>query len=198
MQEYVRSGAYTRSGIANRLTPVFHELAGKTWGVVGAGNIGRKVAEIAKALGCRVIVCRRREDPDYPTVGIDTICRDADILTIHTPLNDTTRGLISKERISSMKDGVILVNVARGAVTDEAALADAVKCGKIGGLGVDVYSEEPLPESHPLYAVRALSNVCFTPHMAWGTAEARQRCIDEMAENIRAFFAGGVRNRLDL
>lgn len=198
MSGYVRSGAYTASGVANRLSPAFHELAGKTWGIVGAGNIGKKVARVAEAFGCRVIVCRRRPDPDYPAVDIDTLCREADIISVHTPLTDETRGLISRARIAAMKPGVILVNVARGAVADEAALADAVRSGQIGGLGIDVYSVEPMPQEHPLYAVRELPNVCFTPHMAWGAVEARQRCIDEMAENIRAFFAGEIRCRVDL
>ncbi len=198
MSGFVRSGAYTASGVANRLSPVFHELAGKTWGIVGAGNIGRKVARIAEAFGCRVIVNRRKTDPDYPTVDLDTLCREADIISVHTPLNDETRGLISRARIAAMKPGVILVNVARGAVADEAALADAVRDGHIGGLGVDVYSTEPMPADHPLYAVRALPNVCLTPHMAWGAVEARQRCINEMGENIRAFFAGEIRCRVDV
>lgn len=197
MSGYVRSGAYTASGVANRLTPAFHELAGRTWGIIGAGNIGKKVARIAETFGCRVLVCRRRPDPDYPAVDIDTLCREADIISVHTPLTDETRGLISRERIAAMKPGVIVVNVARGAVADEAALADAVRTGQIGGLGVDVYSAEPLPADHPLYAVRELPNVCFTPHMAWGAVEARQRCIDEIAENIRAFFAGECRCRVD-
>ncbi len=198
MSRYVRSGEYTASGVANRLTPAFHELSGKTWGILGAGNIGKKVACIAEAFGCRVILCRRHADPDHPTVDVDTLCRESDIISIHTPLTEQTRGLISKERIANMKPGVILVNVARGAVADEAALADAIRSGHIGGLGIDVYAKEPLPEDHPLYAVRQMPNVCFTPHMAWGAVEARQRCIEEMAENIRAFYAGEIRCRVDL
>ncbi|MBQ2767717.1 MAG: hydroxyacid dehydrogenase [Clostridia bacterium] len=198
MTGYVRRGAYTASGVANRLSPAFHELAGKTWGIVGAGNIGKKVARIADAFGCRVLVCRRRPDSDYPTADIDTLCREADIISIHTPLTDETRGLISRHRIAAMKRGVILVNVARGAVADEAALADALREGQIGGLGVDVYSAEPMPEDHPLFAVRELPNVCFTPHMAWGAVESRQRCINEMSENIAAFRRGEIRCRVDL
>lgn len=198
MCEYVRSGAYTASGVANRLSPAFHELSGKTWGIVGAGNIGKKVARVAEVFGCRVIVCRRRPDDEYPTVDVDTLCREADIISVHTPLTEETRGLISRERIAAMKPGVILVNVARGAVADEAALADAVASGHLGGLGVDVYSAEPFPKTHPLYAVREFPNVCFTPHMAWGAVEARQRCLDEIAENVRAFFAGEIRCRVDL
>ncbi|MBO5670931.1 MAG: hydroxyacid dehydrogenase, partial [Clostridia bacterium] len=198
MCNYVTSGAYTDSGVANRLTPAFHELAGKTWGIVGAGNIGKKVARVAEAFGCRVIVCRRRPDDEYPTTDIDTLCREADIISVHTPLTEQTRGLISRDRIAAMKPGVILVNVARGAVADEAALAEAAASGHLGGLGVDVYSVEPFPKEHPLYAVRDLPNVCFTPHMAWGAVEARQRCLDEIAENVRSFFAGEIRCRVDL
>ncbi len=195
--DFVRTGAYTASGVANRLTPAFHELAGKTWGILGAGNIGRQVARIAEAFGCRVIVCRRTPDPDYPTVDVDTLCREADILSVHTPLTDETRGIISRARIAEMKPGAIFVNVARGAVADEAALADAVREGHLGGIGIDVYTEEPFSAAHPLYAVRDLPNVCLTPHMAWGAVEARQRCIDEIAQNIRACFAGERRFRVD-
>ena len=96
-----------------------------------------------------------------------------------------------------MKPSVILVNVARGAVTDEAALAEALAEGRIGALGVDVYSREPLPEAHPLYAVRRHPRVCLTPHMAWGSFEARTRCLATIAENARVFLAGGRQNRID-
>jgi len=194
--EFVRSGAYTDSGVANRLYPAFHELYGKTWGVVGAGNIGGQVARIAEAFGCRVIVCRRTKDPVYTTVDIDTLCREADIITLHTPLTAETKHLISADRIASMKDGVILVNVARGAVTDEQAVANAVSGGKIGGFGCDVYSAEPLENTHPFYAIRSHSSVCLTPHMAWGAIEARQRCMEEIAQNIAAFEKGDRRCRV--
>ncbi len=195
--DFVKNGAYTASGVANRLYPAFHELAGKTWGILGAGNIGKKVARIAEAFGCRVIVCRRTPDPDYPTVDIDTLCRQADILSVHTPLTDETRGLVSRARIAMMKPGAIFINVARGAVADEAALADAVREGHLGGIGIDVYTEEPFSETHPLYAVRECPNALLTPHMAWGAVEARQRCMDEIAKNIRAYFAAEVRCRVD-
>ena len=194
--DYVRSGSYTESGVANRLYPAFHELYGKTWGIVGAGNIGGQVARIADAFGCRVLVCRRQKDPVYATVDIDTLCREADIITLHTPLNEGTRHLISADRIASMKDSVILVNTARGAVTDEQAVADAVSCGKIGGLGCDVYSAEPLDKAHPFYALRNHPNVSLTPHMAWGAVEARQRCIEEIGENILSFVRGEKRSRV--
>lgn len=194
--EYVGSGSYSASGVANRLYPAFHELCGKTWGIVGGGNIGRQVAAIAAAFGCRVIVCRRKTDPDYPTVSLIELCRQSDIITVHTPLTADTRGMISRQMVDMMKQGVVFVNTARGGVTDEQALADAVLSGKLGGLGTDVYAEEPFSEHHPFYPIRNHPNVCMTPHMAWGAWEARQRCIDEIAENIRAFLNGEMRSRI--
>lgn len=191
--DYVRRGEYTRSGIANQLSPAFHELSGKTWGIVGAGNIGNKVAAIAQAFGCNTLCNRRTGGCD-----LDTLLLHSDIITLHTPLTPQTRNLINADAVAKMKPGVILVNVARGAVTDEAALAAALESGQIGGLGVDVYSQEPFPEDHPLYCVRNHPNICLTPHMAWAAVEARQRCIDEIRENILSFQAGSHRNRVDL
>lgn len=188
-------GSYTRGGNANLLSPAYHEIAGLTWGVVGAGKIGSRVADVARALGCRVLTNRRV--PDGVSVGLDTLLQESDIITIHTPLNDETRGLIGKDEIARMKDGVILVNMARGAVTDEAAVAEAVENGKIGALGCDVYSMEPFTETHPYYAIRERDNVLLTPHMSWGAYEARDRCLREMILNMQAFFAGEGRNRVD-
>lgn len=190
---YVQSGAYTASGVANQLTPAFHELAGKTWGILGAGNIGNKVAAIAEAFGCKVLRCRRSGG-----CTLDQLLTESHILTVHTPLTDETRGLLSRERIAQMKPGAILVNVARGAVADEQALADALRSGHLGGLGIDVYSTEPFPESHPFYPLRSHPNICLTPHMAWAALEARQRCIDQIGENIRSFLQGQTRSRVDL
>lgn len=195
-RSFVRSGEYSRSSSANRLEPVYHEIAGQTWGVVGGGGIGSKVAEIAQALGCRVLLCRRQPETRYEAADIDRICRECDIISLHVPLNDGTRGMISRERIASMKDGVVIVNTARGAVCDEAAIADAVLSGKIGALGCDVYSTEPFGEDHPFSAILDRPNVCLTPHMAWGSYEARNRCVRKMAENISEFFAGNVHNRI--
>ena len=192
---FVRSGEYSASGIANRLTPVYHDIASMKWGVVGGGGIGMRVAEIARAIGCQVMVCRRKQEGDFPLADIDTICRECDIISLHVPLSDSTRGMISRERIATMKSGAIVINVARGAVTDEQALAEAALAGKIY-LGVDVYSTEPFGTDHPFYAIRQLDNVYLTPHMAWGSAESRARCVREMAENTRAFFAGEIRNRI--
>lgn len=194
---YVADGRYTASGVANRLVPVYHEIAGKTWGIVGFGNIGRQVGEVARALGCRVLVNKRTPIEGWECVDVDTICRESDILSIHTPLNDGTHNLINRERIASMKQSAILVNVARGAVTDEAALADAVLEGRLGGLGIDVYSSEPLPADHPFQRILSLPNVALTPHMAWGGYETRVRLLDEVYANIRSYLDGGERNRIE-
>ncbi len=198
LTEYSRfasSGDYTKSGIANRLIPVYHEISSLTWGVVGGGGIGGRVAEVAKALGCKVVVCRRKQAGDFPLADIDTICETCDIISLHVPLSDSTRNMINKERIEKMKQGAILVNTSRGAVTDEKALAKAVKNGKIA-LGTDVYSVEPFGEDHPFYEIRNLDNLLLTPHMAWGSFEARTRCIGKIAENIKCFFDGNPQNRI--
>lgn len=193
----VRDGSYTRSGCANRLTPVYHEIAGKTWGIVGFGNIGQAVGRVAQALGCRVLVNKRTPIEGWECVDFDTVCREADILSIHTPLNDGTRNLLDRAHVDMLKPNTIVVNVARGAVTDEAALADAIIAGRLGGLGVDVYSVEPFPAEHPFTAILDRPNVCLTPHMAWGGYETRVRLLEEVFENIRAYLCGERRNRVD-
>ena len=194
----VKSGEYSARGVANVLSPTYHEIEGKTWGIVGFGNIGRRVARIADALGCRVLVNKRETISDFECVDIDTLCKECDIITLHTPLNDGTRGLISSERIAAMKEGVILVNVARGAVVDENAVANAFKIGKLGGFGCDVYSAEPFGKDHPYYEIKDMDNVILTPHMAWGSYEARIRLCNEVKENIIAFFKGDIKNRIDV
>lgn len=195
-RHFVHTGAYSQSDTANRLTPVYHELSTLTWGVVGGGGIGTRVAEIAGALGCRVVMCRRQPETRFESADIDTLCEQADILSLHVPLNDGTRHLINAERLAKMKDGAVLINVARGAVTDEEAVAAAVESGKLGGLGVDVYSVEPFRDNHPFYRLLDRDNVCLTPHMAWGAAEARARCLAVIKQNITVFFAGGTQNRI--
>ncbi|MBQ6947736.1 MAG: hydroxyacid dehydrogenase [Clostridia bacterium] len=196
-REFVHSGAYSNQAVANRLVPVWHELAGQTWGIVGAGNIGSRVAHLAESLGCKVIVCRRKQDPRYETVDLDTLCQRADIISVHLPLSQETRGIIDARRIDLMKPGALFINVARGAVVDEEALTRAVESGRLGGIGIDVFSVEPLPSDHPYHRILDRDNVCLTPHTAWGSYEARCRCVREMAENARSFFAGETRNRVE-
>ena len=195
-RDFVHSGKYSVSGVANKLTPVYHEISSMTWGVIGGGAIGMKVAQIAKAMGAKVLVCRRKQEGDFPLADIDTICEQADIISVHLPLSDSTRGILSRERIEKCKKSAIIINTARGAVADEQALADAIKEGKIGGLGIDVYSKEPFPTDHPYTEILGYENVCLTPHMGWGSFEARNRCITKMAENIESFYKGNNKNRI--
>ncbi len=196
--DYVRSGEYTVSGIPNKLTPVYHEISGKTWGIVGYGNIGKAVAKAAKALGARVIACKKTPINEVECVDIDTLCRESDIISLHCPLNDSTRSIINEERIALMKPEVILVNEARGAVVDEEAVANAVECGRIGAFGCDVYSTEPFSPEHPFYRIKDMKNVIFTPHAAWGSYESRKRCIEIIAQNIISFNTGETLNRVDI
>lgn len=196
--DFVKSGEYSKSGIANKLTPVYREIHGKTWGIIGYGNIGREVGDIAKALGCKIIVNKRTPILDVPCVDIKTICKDADIISIHTPLSNDTKKLIGEKELDCMKKDVVLINAARGMVIDEEVVAKAVSEGRIGAFGTDVYSKEPFEISHPFYAIKDLPNVLLTPHMAWGAKEARERCIDEIVVNIKDFLNGGTRNRVDI
>ncbi len=190
----VTDGSYTKGGVQNILTPVFHELDGKTWGIIGYGAIGKKVGMAAEALGCRVIANKRTPVSEIECVDIETLLRESDIITVHVPLSNETRGMIGEKEIAMMKDGVFLVNVARGAVLDEKAVSKAVKSGKFGFFGCDVYSVEPMEENHPYQEIKDFENVCLTPHMAWGAFESRRRCLDEICKNIEAFLKGEKRN----
>lgn len=194
---FVRSGEYSSSCVANRLTPVYHEIAGKTWGIIGYGNIGSAVGRVAEALGARVLVYKRNPIGSANCVDLDTLCRESDIITVHCPLNDQSKNLINSEKLSLMKSGVILVNEARGAVLDEEAVACAVEEGRIAGFGCDVYSSEPFGSDHPYHRIKDRSNVILTPHAAWGSYEARERCINIIAQNIASFIAGDLLNRVD-
>ena len=196
-REFVHSGTYSAGKIANKLSPCWNELAGKTWGIVGGGNIGNRVAKIARAMGCKVIMYRRNPDPEFETVDLNTLCERSDIVSIHLALNDQTRGMVGEAQIGRMKKNAMVINVARGAVADEEALAKAIEENRIGALGVDVYSAEPFGTDHPFSRILDRDNVCLTPHMAWGSIEARNRCIEKVAENIAAFYRGESLNRVE-
>ncbi len=195
---FVKNGNYTESGMPNKLTPSFNDLCGKTWGIVGYGNIGRKVGEIAAAFGCKVIYNKKTASADSSFRCLNDLCRESDIITLSCPLNESTRNIINSERLALMKKNVVLVNTARGAVCDEAAVAKAIQEKKIGSFGCDVYSTEPFSKNHPFYKIKKLDNVCLTPHIAWASFEARTRVINEMAHNIKAFYEGKIRNRVEL
>ena len=197
---YVKSGAYSRSGVFSHFMPGFTELEGKTWGIVGLGNIGKRVARIAEAFGCRVIyysTSGRNNNPDYAQVDFDTLLKESDVVSIHAPLNTDTKGLFNAAAFAKMKPSAVLINVGRGPIVDEPALVDALNNGQIAGAGLDVMETEPLPADSPLFNVKDPDKLLMTPHMAWASVEARQRLVNEVALNLKAFLRGERRNRVD-
>ena len=195
-RDFVHSGSYSAGNSANKLEPVYHEFYGQTWGIIGFGNIGRAVGNVARALGCNVIVNKRTPVSDFECVSLGELLERSDIISIHCPLTEQTRGMISENEIKLMKPSAIVINVARGAVWDEKAMANAILENKIGGLGCDVYSVEPFGSEHPFSKILDKNNVCLTPHMAWGAFETRTRCFNTVASNIEAYLNGTAQNRI--
>ncbi len=195
-RRFVHYGGYQNSVSANMLEPVYHEMAGMTWGIIGFGNIGRGVAKIAEAFGCKVIVNKRTPVDDFECVDLDHLLKNSDIISIHCPLTDKTRGMIGEKQLKIMKKNAIIINVARGAVWDEQAVANAIIDGTIGGMGCDVFSYEPIDEKHPFIKILDRDNVLLTPHMAWGSFESRTRCFNTVLSNIEAYLNGKEQNRI--
>jgi glycerate dehydrogenase len=178
------------------LSRSIRELQGRTFGVVGWGELGRGAARMAEAFGMRVIIANRRGAATRADrVEFDQFLQAADIVSLHCPLNEATRGLIGGRELNLMKRDALLINTARGALIDGAALAEALTAGRLAGAGIDVLSQEPPAADDPLLAA-GIPNLLVTPHIAWAAREARQRCIDEMAANIRDFRSGGRRGRV--
>ncbi len=194
---YVKSGAYSAQDRFSNFDIPFYELAGKTWGIVGMGNIGKKVAQIATAFGCKVIfhsITGKSTCTDYPQVDKETLLAESDFLSLHCPLSDLSRDFIDAEALKKMKKSAILINVARGPVVNNRDLYEALKTGEITAAGLDVIEKEPLELSNPLSQLKDSNQIIITPHLAWASVEARTRCVEETAENIRAFMRGESRN----
>lgn len=201
LQEYrhfVHDKSYQYSKNANCLVPVYHELSGMTWGIIGFGNIGKAVGKVAEAFGCRLLVNKQNKIDGYNCVDLQTLLKESDIISIHCPLTDKTRNLIDKDEIALMKNNAIVINVARGAVWNEEAIANAIIENKIGGIGCDVFSREPIDENHPFLKILDYNNVLLTPHMAWGSFESRTRCFSTVVSNIEAFLSGKEQNIVKL
>ena len=199
--DYVKSGAYSAQDRFSNFDRTFYDLEGKTWGIIGMGTIGRRVAGLAQAFGCRVIfysASGKSTCTDYKRVEFDTLLQESDILSLHCPLSDWTRGLINKDALSKMKETAILVNVARGPVVDTQALYDALVTDRIAGAGLDVLEQEPMAKDNPLARIKDSSKLIITPHMAWASLESRTRLVDEVVKNIEAFLAGENRNVVNL
>ncbi|SHO51666.1 NAD(P)-dependent oxidoreductase [Desulfopila aestuarii] len=189
----VRAGRWQKAGQFCFLDFPITELKGKTLGIVGFGNLGKGVAAIAEAFGMRVVVAARPGSTDDTRPSLVEILPLVDVLTLHCPLNEHTRGLIGIKELAMMKPTAFLVNAARGGIVDEDALVEALKNGTIGGAAVDVLTVEPPKDGNPLLDTE-LPNLIVTPHVAWASEEARQRLVDHTVENITAWRAGtGVR-----
>ena len=167
------------------------ELAGKTMGIIGFGRIGQTTGRIAKALGMKVLAAGSRETEAGRAIAqytdLDTLLRFSDVICLHCPLFPETAGIINRENIAKMKDGVILINNSRGGLVNEQDLADALNGGKVLAAGLDVVSTEPIRDDNPLLSAK---NCLITPHISWAPKEARQRILDCTAENLRAFLDG--------
>lgn len=194
---YVKSGEYAAQDRFSNFDLPYTELAGKTWGIIGMGNIGKKVAEIAKAFGCKVIfysVTGKSSCTEYERVDFDTLLKESDFLSLHCPLSDITRNLINLDALKKMKKTAILINVARGPVVNDEDLYTALTENYIAGAGLDVTGTEPMKDSNPLSKFKDSSRLIITPHMAWASIEARTRCVSETCKNIEAFLQGRERN----
>ena len=194
---YVKSGTYSTQDRFSNFDRAFYDLEGKTWGIVGMGTIGRRVAGLAKAFGCKVIfysASGKSTCTDYERVEFDTLLQESDILSLHCPLSDRTRGLIDKDALLKMKETAILVNVARGPVVDTQALYDALIANQIAGAGLDVLEREPMTKDNPLAQIKDSTKLIITPHMAWASVESRTHMVQEVVKNIEAFLAGEDRN----
>ena len=189
----VMAGEWARSSSFNLLNYHAFELTGLTIGIIGFGTIGRGVARIAQGFGMRVLAhdVVGIRGADYPNTDLETIFRESDFVTVHSPLTDQTRNLIDADTLSKMKPTAMIINTARGGIVDEQALAEALNSGRIAGAGFDVLTSEPPVQGNVLLTAK---NIIMTPHCAWSTREARQKLADETAENIRAFFEGRPRN----
>ena len=196
---YVKSGEYAKSDMFSHFIPVFAELAGKRWGIIGLGEIGRGVAAVARQFGCEVCyysTSGKNDNAEYMRLSLEELLETSDIISIHAPLNEATHHLIGCEELAKMKPSAYLLNLGRGPIVEEQALADALQKGEIAGAGLDVLEVEPMTKENPLGKILDSEKLFMTPHIAWATKEARQRCVDEVAENIRAYQRGEERNRV--
>ncbi len=187
----VKSGAYSRSGLFTDYSRPFIEMAGKTLGIIGLGAIGAKVAKIGVAFGMKVIyysTSGTSHNTEYPSVPLERLMRESDVVSVHAPYNERTAGLVGEKELRMMKPKSIIVNMGRGGIVVEEALAKVIDEGVIGGAGLDVYSTEPIPADHPLLRTRHPERLSLTPHVAWASIEARERLIQSIADNIAKGF----------
>ncbi|MCW9056288.1 MAG: D-2-hydroxyacid dehydrogenase [Gammaproteobacteria bacterium] len=194
LTDAVRRGEWSRSPYFSLLDYPVHELAGKTLGIVGYGDLGRAVSRVAEALGMKILIAKRNyQDDRAGRVSLNEMLPLVDVLSLHCPLTKETENLIDVEEFELMKSSAIIINTARGGIINEKALLNALQRHQIAAAGIDVLTVEPPPEDHPLLSIKS-NNLIITPHVAWASQESRQRLLNEIALNIKAFNAGDPRN----
>ncbi len=184
---YVKEKRYVNDTKFTHFTEHFNEIHGKTWGIIGLGNIGRRVADLAKAFGANVIyysTSGKNNQKEYNRVDLDTLLSVSDIISVHAPLTEQTNKLMNKETFSKMKSNAIFINVGRGAIVDEQALADALNHNQIAAAGIDVLITEPMSPDNPLLSVEDSNRLIITPHIAWASVEARTKMINTVYNQI--------------
>lgn len=195
---FVRSGAYIGNTTGEYYQTPIHEISGKTWGIVGLGKIGTKVADIASAFGAEVIYCSlsgHSRSEIYERMDFDTLLARSDIVSVHAPLTEESRGIFNYRAFQKMKPDALFLNLGRGKIVVEKDLARAILENQIAGAGLDVLDGEPMREDSPLVPLLQDRRLVVTPHVGWASEESRQRAVDEVVRNIQAFLAGSPRNR---
>lgn len=194
---YVKSGDYARSNLFSHFDYQYHELAGMRFGIIGLGEIGRKVGQIAKLFGCQVCyysTSGRNKNSEFTQLSLDELLQTSDVVSVHAPLNENTKDLMGEAQFRMMKPDSIFLNLGRGPIVVEEALYKALSENWIGGAGIDVLRTEPIKPDNPLLKIQDSNRLIITPHIGWATLEARSRCAREVYENIKSFLRGEERN----
>lgn len=189
--DYVKTEKYIGDVSFTHFANAFHEIAGMTWGIVGLGNIGRRVADIASCFGCKVMyysTSGKNNNSTYERVDFEKLLTESDIISVHAPLDQNTKGLFDKEAFQKMKNSAIFINVGRGPIVVEKDIVEALNEGEIAGAGLDVLSVEPMKEENPLRVIKDSNRLIITPHIAWASVEARTRLMEIIYGQIREFF----------
>ena len=190
---YVKEERYVNDTLFTHFSEHFNQICKKNWGIIGLGNIGRRVADIAKAFGANVIyysTSGKNDQPGYNRVDLDTLLKNSDIVSVHAPLNSDTEGLMNKTAFAKMKPTAIFLNLGRGAIVVEQDLADALNTHQIAVAGLDVLCKEPMSPDNPLCSIKDSNRLIITPHIAWASVEARTNLMNIIVGQIKEFFEG--------